>query len=163
MKSLWVFILVFSLSFSSNGYSQEHTGDTSGDEVYDEISVVEIRTTHKGKNKIPQERNIGFGPIKEMIISTRIDDKKVRSGRDIFRNSCATCHKIHKDFIGPKLSGVTDIRTPEWVMNKMLAPLAMKERDSISRVLREEYGSFMPNIEINMEEAREVYEYLRTL
>ncbi|MDC9721202.1 MAG: c-type cytochrome [Urechidicola sp.] len=37
------------------------------------------------------------------------------NGKKLFNMHCAACHKLDKDLVGPKLGGITDIRTTEWL------------------------------------------------
>ena len=37
------------------------------------------------------------------------------NGKKLFNMHCAACHKLDKDMVGPKLGGITDIRTNEWL------------------------------------------------
>ena len=46
-------------------------------------------------------------------------------GQEIFKAKCSACHKMRKRFVGPALAGVTERRTPEWIMNMILNPEVM--------------------------------------
>ncbi len=37
------------------------------------------------------------------------------NGKKLFNMHCAACHKLDKDMVGPKLGGITDIRSAEWL------------------------------------------------
>jgi mono/diheme cytochrome c family protein len=41
--------------------------------------------------------------------------KKLDTGKAIFMNNCASCHKIDKDFVGPALYGITYRKSKEWL------------------------------------------------
>ena len=85
-------------------------------------------------------------------------------GADIFKKMCTACHKPNKKFIGPAPLGILERRTPEWVMNMILNPEVMLEKDPLAKELLVEFnGSPMANQNLSEEEARSVLEYFRTL
>ena len=61
------------------------------------------------------------------------------------------------------MAGLTDYRTPEWLMNMILNPEQMIKEDPIAKAQLEEYGSIMLNQHLTEQQAREVLEYLRTI
>ncbi len=74
------------------------------------------------------------------------------------------CHKPDKKFIGPAPKGILAKRSPEWVMNMILNPEEMVQKDPIAKALLVEYnGSPMANQGLTEAEARQVLEYFRTL
>ena len=64
-------------------------------------------------------QNKGVGPISNITLG-KIDQAKAAQGEIIFNEKCAACHKVDNRFIGPALAGVTERRTPEWIMNIIL-------------------------------------------
>lgn len=74
------------------------------------------------------------------------------------------CHKPDKKFIGPAPKGILERRTPEWIMNMILNPEEMTQKDPLAHALLKEFnGSPMANQGLTEEEARQVLEYFRTL
>ena len=74
------------------------------------------------------------------------------------------CHKPDKKFIGPAPTGIFKRRTPEWIMNMILNPEEMTQKDPLAKALLVEFnGSPMANQNLTEEEARQVLEYFRTL
>jgi hypothetical protein len=66
--------------------------------------------------------------------------------------------------IGPAMQGVYERRNPAWVMNIMLNPDEMLQKDPIAIALLKEYNNaIMLNQNLTEEEARDLAEYLRTL
>ncbi len=106
--------------------------------------------------------DIGIGPVKEITLSD-IDQGRVKLGNDLFILKCSSCHKIDKRFVGPALYGVIDRRSPEWIMNMILNPEEMVNKNTIAKELFLEYLSPMANQSLNQDEARSILEYLRTL
>lgn len=105
----------------------------------------------------------GVGPIKEVAIEIEIDPILSNEGKDLFSGYCTMCHKIDEQFVGPALRGVTQRRSPEWIMNMILNPGRMVRDDSLGKAVFMEFnGSPMTNLGFEESEARAVLEYLRT-
>lgn len=106
----------------------------------------------------------GIGPIKEVTLAETIDQGMVAEGKALFDKNCAACHKPDKKYIGPAPKGVLDRRTPEWVMNMIMNPTEMVQKDPIAKqVLAEANGAIMADQNIQEEDARKILEYFRTL
>ena len=67
-----------------------------------------------------------------------------------------------KRVVGPALAGVTERRTPEWIMNMIMNPEEMVEKDPAAKALLAEYLAPMANQNITEEEARAILEFFRT-
>lgn len=108
--------------------------------------------------------NKGIGPIKSITLASTIDNDMAAKGKTIFEKMCTACHKVNKKFIGPSPKGILERRTPEWVMNMILNPNEMVQKDPLAKKLLMEFnGSPMANQNLKEEEARAVLEYFRTL
>lgn len=119
--------------------------------------------TQKASETVDME-NKGVGPVKEITLAPTIDDALATKGQEIFNQMCTACHKTDKKFIGPAVAGVTERRTPEWIMNMILNPDVMIQKDPLAKkLLIEHNGSPMANQNLTEEEARAVLEYFRTL
>ena len=103
----------------------------------------------------------GIGPITSVTL-TEIDQAMADKGKAVFSAKCSACHKMSKRFVGPALAGVTERRTPEWIMNMILNPEEMVEKNPIAKKLLAEYLSPMANQSLTEEEARLILEYFRT-
>ncbi|MFO7674425.1 MAG: c-type cytochrome, partial [Lutibacter sp.] len=75
---------------------------------------------------------------------------------------CSACHKISKRVVGPALAGITERRTPEWIMNMILNPEKMVVENAAAKKLLEEYLAPMANQNLTETEARVILEYFRT-
>jgi len=104
----------------------------------------------------------GVGPVKNVAIAATIDDKLVAEGKALFKSKCSACHKIKKRFVGPALKGVTQRRSPEWIMNMILNPEVMVVKNETAKKLLAEYHAPMANQSLTEKEARAIYEYFRT-
>jgi cytochrome c1 len=106
--------------------------------------------------------NKGIGPIKSIDMPGSIDSEMASSGASIFKNMCSACHKMDKKFVGPALVGVTERRSPEWIMNMILNPEQMIKEDPIAkRLLIESNMAVMANQGLKEDEARALVEYFR--
>ncbi|GGX17755.1 c-type cytochrome [Aquimarina muelleri] len=120
-------------------------------------------TTTPASKKIDLE-NKGIGPITSIELPAEIDQTMVTKGQDVFKKMCMACHKTTKRFIGPAPTGILKRRSPEWVMNMILNPSEMVEKDPLAKELLIEFnGSPMANQGLTEEDARAVLEYFRTL
>lgn len=110
------------------------------------------------------ESNHGIGPIKAFELPTAIDDALAQKGLEIYEGKCTACHKAEKRFVGPAPKGILEKRTPAWIMNMILNPEEMVQKDPMAKKLLMEFnGSPMANQNLTEEEARAVLEYFRTL
>ena len=108
--------------------------------------------------------NNGIGPISAFELPAEVDQELAVKGQVIYDAKCTACHKAEKRFIGPSPKGIFERRTTAWIMNMILNPDEMVQKDPIAKKLLMEYnGSPMANQNLTEEEARAVVEYFRTL
>lgn len=108
--------------------------------------------------------NKGVGPVKDLDLPEDIDQDMAAHGQELFQQNCTACHKTDKKFIGPALAGVTERRSPEWIMNMILNPEVMIQEDPIAKqLLIAHNGSPMANQGLTQDQARAILEYFRTL
>lgn len=106
----------------------------------------------------------GIGPVKELVLPAEIDMALAEEGKVVYKEMCTACHKADKKYIGPAPVGIFERRNPAWVMNMILNPEEMVEKNPIARQLLIAYnGSPMANQNLTEEQARAVVEYFRTL
>lgn len=103
----------------------------------------------------------GIGPVTSITLA-EIDESMAAEGKEVFKLKCSACHKISKRFVGPALAGVTERRTPEWIMNMILNPEVMVAENPIAKELLATYLSPMANQNLTEKEARLILEYFRT-
>ncbi len=127
-------------------------------EVQKETVEEAVTTTAEVDNM----ENKGIGPIKSMTLEDDIDAAMATKGAELFKNMCSACHKMDKKFIGPGIKGVTERRSPEWIMNMILNPEQMIKEDPIAKkLLVESNMAVMANQGLTEEEARAILEYFR--
>ena len=139
---------VFTMIFISCG------GDKSGKPA-DKTSAAERR-----ENKYYDGK--GVGPVQELALNAEVDEKMANAGEIVFVAKCTSCHILSDEkAIGPGLADVTKRRRPEWIMNMMLNPMEMTQKDSMAKELLSIYYSQMLDNNLTVEEARSVLEFLR--
>ena len=135
---------------------------------YEKKAPSEQTATTKAE-KVPASKKIdlankGIGPIKSLTLGAEVDQKMVAHGADVFKKMCTACHRPDKKFIGPAPKNILERRSPEWIMNMILNPDEMTQKDPLARELLIEFnGSPMANQNLSEEDARAVLEYFRTL
>jgi len=105
----------------------------------------------------------GTGFVTAVKLADGIEPALVKGGERVFESKCATCHALDKRKIGPPLKGVTQKRSPEWIMNIILHPGRMLKEDAAAKELFKEYRAIMTVPGIKVGEARSVLEYFRSI
>lgn len=88
------------------------------------------------------------------------------TGQKLFMRECASCHNANMDVVGPKMKGVTDNRTNEW-LTRMITNgddlVKSGDKDAVS--LYNQYSNMPhPNFErLSNEEVAAIIDYLKTL
>jgi len=153
MKLKLIILMVATLSLLSCG------GDKKSKEVAPEATKQEEKSEVASADPM---QNKGIGPISSVSLG-EIDPALVAEGEVVFKAKCTACHKISKKFVGPALKGVTQRRSPEWIMNMTLNPEEMIQKDPIAKqLLADANGAPMANQNLTEEEARALLEYFRT-
>jgi mono/diheme cytochrome c family protein len=102
----------------------------------------------------------GVGPIKEVKLGP-LDPAKAKAGAAIFEQKCSACHKFDERYVGPALKGVTQRRTPEYIMNMILDPQKMTMENAEAQKMLGEYMVQMTYQNVKESEARDILEYFR--
>ncbi len=157
MKEINVLIVIVLVAFT-------HTSNKStSHNAYRNFEAKEKTNLHKDVLS-DSLKNKGIGPIKEIILNSEINQILAGKGKNIYALNCTACHKLDKKFIGPATKGIFEKRSPEWIMNMILNPEEMIQKDSTAIVLLEEYNGIpMPNQGLTTKEARAILEYFRML
>ena len=149
---LSVVVLSLSLLVSCGDKTKKDSTETPKEEVVKE-EVVEVDPM----------QNKGIGPITSVTLAAEVDQELAKKGAEVYKQMCSACHKAEKRFVGPAPKGILERRSPEWVMNMILNPQEMVEKDPIAKALLAEYLSPMANQNLTEEQARAILEYFRTL
>lgn len=152
--------LAIAIFITSCGDKEEKKKDDSF-----EINRAQAEPEAEASEGVPVDmNNVGIGPITEMVFPDTIDEESAARGKEQFEAICIACHMVDQRMIGPAMEGVYERRNPAWVMNMMLNPDEMLQKDPIAIALLKEYNNaIMLNQNLTEEEARDLAEYLRTL
>lgn len=139
-----------------SGDKKTTTSETAQKEKTIEAPKQEVTGTDPLSNK-------GIGPVKEVKLG-EIDDAIAKEGKALFEQLCTACHKPNEKLLGPAPKGILERRSPEWVMNMIINPDEMIQKDPIAKqLLTEANGIPMANQNVSQEDARKILEYFRTL
>lgn len=117
-------------------------------------------SSQKAANAAPAVSEIGVGPITHLELGS-IDPALAKKGEVTFEQKCSACHKLDERYVGPALKGVTTRRKPEWIMNMILNPSEMLEKDPTAKELLATYLTPMTFQNVSQEQARALLEYFR--
>ena len=91
-----------------------------------------------------------------------LDMELVKEGTEIFTQKCARCHTIDTvEFTVPAFAGVTNRRSPEWIMNMIINVDEMLKQDPVAGDLLKRHKTVMPDPNLSVAETRSVLEFLR--
>lgn len=104
----------------------------------------------------------GIGKYQHVDLTHPLDQKMVTSGKGVYDLKCSSCHKLTEErLVGPGWKGVTDRRTPEWIMNFVTNTSEMLQKDTAAQNLLEVCLVQMPNQNLSETDARSVLEFMR--
>ena len=97
-----------------------------------------------------------------MQLTHPLDEKMIAEGQNVYNLKCSSCHKLTDEkLVGPGWKGVTDRRTPEWIMNFVTNTEEMLEKDTAAQNLLEVCLVKMPNQNLQEADARGILEFMR--
>lgn len=104
----------------------------------------------------------GIGPHQNVQLTHPLDEKMIAEGQNVYNLKCSSCHKLTDEkLVGPGWKGVTDRRTPEWIMNFVTNTEEMLEKDTAAQNLLEVCLVKMPNQNLQEADARGILEFMR--
>jgi hypothetical protein len=152
---LFVLTIIFSFILISCG---SNTDSAANDEPADTKKTDTASTS----NTSTATNEKGIGKFQNVELTHPLDEKMIASGKTVYDLKCASCHKLSEEkLVGPGWKGVTDRRTPEWIMNFVTNTEEMLGKDPTAKNLYEVCLVKMPNQNLKDDEARNVLEYMR--
>ncbi len=152
MKRTHLFIITLILGgfIVSCGPNSQQTGDNQN------------AAGNKNSPSVTTDNSKGKGKFTDVQLTHPLDQGMVAKGKNLFDVKCSACHKLTDEkLVGPGWKGVTDRRTPEWIMNFATNTDEMIDKDPTAQALLEKCMIRMPNQHITDEEARDVLEFMR--
>jgi mono/diheme cytochrome c family protein len=104
----------------------------------------------------------GIGPVESIVLGA-INQSLADQGAELYIAKCTSCHKPFVKYVGPAPLGILNRRSPEWIMNMILNPQEMVQKDPVAQELLKRYLAPMANQNLTEDEARKILEYFRTL
>lgn len=93
-----------------------------------------------------------------------VDPALAERGAELYQQKgCVGCHTIGKGRLtGPDLQGVTERRDWEWFYHMVTSPDSMTRNDPEAKRLLNEYMTPMPDMNVQPDEVRALYEHIRS-
>ncbi len=115
------------------------------------------------KNAAAVDDSKGKGKFTEVKLTHPLDEAMVTGGKSAYGVKCGACHKLTDEkLVGPGWKGVTDRRTPEWILNFITNTDEMIDKDPTAQSLLEKCMVRMPNQHLSDDEARQILEFMRS-
>jgi len=162
LKISSILAMAFLISCGGDSKKKEKDQIKIGQKPQTEEKQESTKTETKTADSNVDLSNKGIGPIKSVDIPDDIDASLASRGKEVYNNLCTACHKMDKRYIGPAISGVSERRSPEWILNMILNPVEMIKKDPIAKqLLVESNMAVMANQNVPEEDARAILEYFR--
>jgi len=143
----------FALVTSCNSNQDNNTATSS------DTATEQTATDQTAENVDPTK---GVGPHTNVDLTHPLDAKMIEMGHSIYDLKCSSCHKLTDErLVGPGWKGVTDRRTPEWIMNFVTNTEEMLKKDTAAQNMLEVCLVKMPNQNLTESDARSVLEFMR--
>jgi cytochrome c551/c552 len=154
LKNLIPAIILTAVSFlyACGGSGQAVSDDASA--TASSSPAADIDVTAKSESKgVGKFTSVQVGPL---------DAAMAAKGQAVFVAKCSACHKTtDQKVVGPGLKGVTDRRTPEWIMNQITNPVEMEQKDPVGQALLAKHLTQMTFQNVTDDETRQILEFLR--
>jgi cytochrome c2 len=110
-----------------------------------------------------QDDGKGVGPAQFVNIELGpVNADMVAKGQTVYDIKCSACHSLGEDRkVGPGWKNVTTRHKPEWIMNMMINPDAMLDKDAKAKEQLEVCLVRMPNQNLTFADGRNVLEFMR--
>jgi hypothetical protein len=108
------------------------------------------------------ENSKGIGRFKDVKLTHPLDEDMVAKAQPFYNAKCMACHKLSDEkLVGPGWQGITDRRTPEWIMNFITNTQVMLDKDLVAQSDLITCIVRMPNQDLTDEQARQMLEFMR--
>lgn len=158
MKHLFVLSLALMFVIACSNNTQDNTStDETNTESHDTAA------TESATPADPDyDAQRGEGKFTDLDIPASLDPAMATKGESIYGVKCASCHKLTNEMlVGPGWKGVTERRTPEWLMNFLTNTDEMIDKDPELQAQLEVCMVRMPNQNLSDDDARAVFEFMR--
>ena len=163
MNRKFLFVLAAALIILAMRCGSKKTESTSGSDQSSEYKPTESGKSGKDTVVLAMgENSKGIGRFKDVKLSHPPDAAMAAKGQAIYEAKCYSCHKLTDEkLVGPGWKGVTDRRTPEWIMNFITNTSVMLDSDLVAQAMFVTCMVRMPNQSLSDDDARHVLELQR--
>jgi mono/diheme cytochrome c family protein len=159
MRKLSLFIVAF-VMLTSCGKKKESNDDFSPAAPTEE--GMPAATTDAATDASTYDPKRGEGKHTKIELGASLDQAMAGKGQGVADVKCTSCHKLTDEkLVGPGWKGVTERRTPEWIMNFITNPDPMIDKDPELQAQLELCLMRMPNQGLNDGDARDILEFMR--
>ncbi len=135
---------------------------TNAGEDFSKSSSSESSTESSATDASTYDPKRGEGKFTSVDLGDGLDVAMAANGEKVAGVKCMSCHKLTDErLVGPGWKGVTERRTPEWIMNFSTNPDPMIDKDPELQAQLELCLVRMPNQALTDDEARHILEYMR--
>jgi len=112
----------------------------------------------------PGAASKGIGRFTNVPLTHPLDLDMAAKGQAVYDSKCNACHKLTDEkLVGPGWKGVTDRRSPEWIMNFITNTQVMLDKDLTAQSEIVSCLVRMPNQDLTDEQARSMLELMRKI
>jgi len=152
----YIMAAIISIGAVQCGSNNQNTSNASRSDTNVQKVVGDTVIVILGKN------SKGIGRFRNIQLTHPLDEAMVAKGKAIFQSKCIACHKLTTEkLVGPGWSGVTDKRSPEWIMNWVTNTKVMVDRDLAAQADLAICLIRMPDQDLDDDQARNVLEFMR--
>lgn len=145
----------FSFFIACGGGNKKSTTDAAPAEATSAEKPTDVTSydPKRGEGKF-NEQNV--------MVDATLNATMAAAGEKIAGVKCTSCHKMTEErLVGPGWKGVTQRKTPYWIMNFITNPDPMIDKDPELQAQLELCLVRMPNQSLVDEEARNIVEFMR--
>jgi mono/diheme cytochrome c family protein len=148
-------LILCSMILASCGGGSEPTAQPGNPNVEKEkpVEITDTKASYSGKG-IGTYTSVDFAALTE---------EQALEGQAIFDSKCLACHEMTDvKKVGPGLAGITQRRTPEWILNMITNPQEMTQKDPMAMKLLEETLSQMTYQDVDDAQAKALLAYFKS-
>lgn len=159
MKKVIAFMALAAALYACGGGSS-NTNEQSNAAATEPSATENTETS--GTSSYDPKRGEGKFTAENVNVGATLDAAMATEGESISGVKCSSCHKMTDEkLVGPGWKGVTERRTPEWIMNFITNPDPMIDKDPELQAQLEICLVRMPNQGLNDDDARKILEFMR--
>lgn len=162
----FILTLLLAIAMSCGSKPSPTTEETETTEATpaqeEQPAATETETASDANPSYDPKRGEGKWTAENVALGKSLDAAMAGKGEKAKDVKCGSCHKMTEEkLVGPGWKGVTQRRTPEWIMNFITNPDPMIDKDPEVQAQLELCLVRMPNQGLGDDEARSILEFMR--